>query len=155
MEHVKKMYSTKDLEIMRTADKARLMGNNRVNELITFAEISGIKKIGIAYCVSMQKEAMQLKDRLESKFEVVTADCKISKIKSSELLNDDSFHGISCNPAGQADLLSKNNTELNIAFGLCMGHDIIFNSKSTVQTTTLIVKDRQHKHNTYKEFQDL
>lgn len=155
MEHVKKLYSDKDLAIMRTADHARLMGNNRVNELINFAEKSGIKKIGIAYCVSMQKEAMQLKERLEQKFEVVAADCKISKIKSAELFDDEKYHGISCNPAEQADVLSRNNTELNISFGLCMGHDIVFNSKSNALTTTLIVKDRQHKHNTFKEFQDI
>eukprot|EP00825_Cyclidium_porcatum_P032349 TRINITY_DN34659_c0_g1_i3.p1 TRINITY_DN34659_c0_g1~~TRINITY_DN34659_c0_g1_i3.p1 ORF type:complete len:222 (+),score=4.55 TRINITY_DN34659_c0_g1_i3:217-882(+) len=33
-----------------------------------------------------------------------------------------------------------------------MGHDIVFNQKSKVPTTTLIVKDREHKHNSYQEF---
>jgi len=49
-------------------------------------------------------------------------------------------------------ILAKNNTDLNISFGLCLGHDIMFNMKSKVPTTTLIVKDREHKHNPYQEF---
>ncbi len=36
-----------------------------------------------------------------------------------------------------------------------MGHDILFNQKSEAPVTTLIVKDRQHKHNPFKEFEDI
>jgi uncharacterized metal-binding protein len=61
---------------------------------------------------------------------------------------------VPCNPAGQAEYLQDNNTELNISFGLCMGHDIIFNQKSKAPVTTLIFKDREHKHNPYKEFEN-
>ena len=68
------------------------------------------------------------------------------------MLDDETARGTSCTPAGQADFLSENNTELNISFGLCMGHDIIFNMKSKAPTTTLIEKDREHKHNPYNEF---
>jgi uncharacterized metal-binding protein len=32
--------------------------------------------------------------------------------------------------------------------GLCLGHDMIFNSKSKAPVTPLIVKDRKLKHNT-------
>ena len=70
----------------------------------------------------------------------------------AELLNNES-KGLSCNPAGQADYLAQNNTELNISFGLCIGHDIIFNQKTKAPVTTLIVKDREHKHNPYKTFE--
>lgn len=150
----KELYTKADIETMRIADKARIAGKNRVEELINFAEKSGIKLIGIANCISMQKEALKLKERLSDKFEVYMIDCKIGKIASSELLEDESVKGITCNPAGQAEFLAQNNTELNISFGLCMGHDIVFNQKSKAPTTTLIVKDREHKNNTYKEFQD-
>lgn len=150
----KELYTKADIETMRIADKARIAGKNRVEELINFAEKSGIKRIGIANCISMQKEALKLKERLSDKFEVYMIDCKIGKIASSELLEDESVKGITCNPAGQAEFLAQNNTELNISFGLCMGHDIVFNQKSKAPTTTLIVKDREHKNYTYKEFQD-
>ncbi len=148
----KKLYSDADINAMRIAEEARLPGKNRVEEIINFARLSGVKRIGIANCIGLNKEAGKLKERLEGEFEVYMADCKIGKIQSGELLNDES-RGVSCNPAGQAEFLHENNTGLNISFGLCMGHDIIFNRKSAAPVTTLIVKDRQHKHNPFKEFE--
>jgi uncharacterized metal-binding protein len=141
----KKLYSEADIKTMRAAEEARLPGKNRVEEIKNFARLSGIKRIGIANCVGLNKEACKLKEMLEGDFEVYMADCKIGKVMSAELLNNES-RGLSCNPAGQAEYLHENNTGLNISFGLCMGHDIIFNQKSEAPVTTLIVKDRQHKH---------
>lgn len=152
MEDSRKLYSADDLKMMRAAEDALLPGQNRIEELKLFARNSGIKKIGIAHCVGMTKEAMMLKERLADEFEVYTVDCKYQKIKAAELLDDDTIKGTSCNPAGQADFLEQNETELNISFGLCVGHDMMFNMKSKVPTTTLIVKDREHKHNPYEEF---
>jgi len=153
MEKQKKLYSLADIHTMRLAQESRLPGKNRVEELINYAEKSGIKRIGIANCMALQKEAEKLKSRLSEKFEVYSINCKIGKIPSAELLGDDS-KGISCNPAGQAEYLAENETELNVSFGLCLGHDIVFNQKSKAPVTTLIVKDREHKHNPYKEFED-
>lgn len=147
-----KIYSLADIEIMRAAEKGRIMGKNRVDELINFADKAGIKRVGIAHCISLQREADKLKERLTEKFEVFSIDCKTGRIAGAEILNDETVKGVSCNPAGQAEYLAKNNTELNVSFGLCMGHDIMFNMKSKVPTTTLIVKDREHKHNTFQEF---
>ena len=152
MEEQKKLYSTSDLKVMRAAEDALLMGENRVNELKLFAQNSGYKRIGIAHCVGMTREALELKERLSADFDVYTVDCKYAKIKGSDLLNDETVKGTSCNPAGQADFLAQNKTDLNISFGLCVGHDMLFNMKSKVPTTTLIVKDREHKHNPYQEF---
>ena len=152
MDNQKKLYSESDLKVMRAAEDSLLMGQNRVEELKLFAENSGIKRIGIAHCVGMTHEALKLKERLSDKFEVYTVDCKYAKIKGSDLLNDENVKGTSCNPAGQADFLAQNNTEMNISFGLCVGHDMMFNMKSKAPTTTLIVKDREHKHNPFQEF---
>ena len=152
MENQKTLYSKSDIETMRIADKARMAGKNRVEELISFAEKSGIKRIGIANCISLQKEANSLKARLEEKFEVYAIDCKVGKVTGADLLDDETVKGLSCNPAGQAAFLAENNTELNVSFGLCMGHDILFNMKSKAPATTLVVKDREHKHNPYQEF---
>lgn len=146
------LYNAADLQLMRAAEDALLMGQNRVEELKLFAANTGVKRIGIAHCIGMTREAMLLKERLSDKFEVFTVDCKYQKIKASELLNDETVKGTSCNPAGQADFLAQQQTELNISFGLCVGHDMLFNMKSTVPTTTLVVKDRQHKNNPYQEF---
>lgn len=149
----KKLYSQEDLKLMRAAEDSLLMGQNRVNELIEFAKNAGVKNIGIAHCVGMTREADELKQRLEnSNFEVHTVNCKYGKISAAELLDDETIRGTSCNPAGQADFLAENHTDLNVSFGLCMGHDIMFNLKSKAPTTTLVVKDREHKHSPYEEF---
>ena len=137
MEDIKKLYTESDIETMRAAEKGRIPGKNRVEELIRFAEESGVKRIGIANCISLQREANELKTRLEGKFEVYSIDCKYGKITGAELLQDETVKGLSCNPAGQAEFLAENNTELNVSFGLCVGHDMMFNMKSKAPTTTL------------------
>jgi uncharacterized metal-binding protein len=152
-DELKKLYSEADIHTMRIAEEARLPGKNRVEEIKNFARLSGIKCIGIANCIGLQKEANKLKQVLEDEFEVYSVDCKVGRIPSSELLTDQS-RGLSCNPSGQAEYLKENNTGLNISFGLCMGHDILFNQKSEAPVTTLIVKDREHKHNPFKEFEN-
>jgi len=154
MKDIKELYTESDIETMRAAEKGRIPGKNRVEELISFAEKSGIKRIGIANCISLQREANELKTRLEGKFEVFSIDCKVDKITGAELLQDETVKGLSCNPAGQAEFLAEKNTELNVSFGLCVGHDSMFNMKSKAPVTTLVVKDREHKNNPYKEFQE-
>jgi Uncharacterized metal-binding protein conserved in archaea len=50
--------------------------------------------------------------------------------------------GVSCNPIGQALALQAAGTDLNIAMGLCLGHDLLFARHSHAPVTTLAVKDR-------------
>lgn len=154
MKDYKSLYTSADLDMMRVAEQARMPGKNRVEELISYARTSGIKRIGIANCFGLQKDSDKLKARLQEQgFEVTSVDCKLGKVPSSELLDMPDARGISCNPAGQAKVLADKATELNISFGLCMGHDLVFNQKSAAPVTTLVVKDREHKHNPYKEFE--
>jgi len=145
------LYNDLDIKTMQHADAARLPGKNRVEELKNFALVSGFKRIGIANCATVQKEAERLKEILSCDFEVFQVDCKCGKMPASQILGENA-KGISCNPAGQADFLAINNTELNISMGLCVGHDIVFSSKSNAPSTTLIVKDREHKHNPMEIF---
>jgi uncharacterized metal-binding protein len=123
-----------------------------VEEIRNYSKLAGFKRIGIANCVAVQKETNILKDTLSTDFEVFSIDCKCGKIPASELLGADA-KGISCNPAGQAEYLAGNKTELNIVMGLCVGHDMVFSAKSKAPATTLIVKDREHKHNPMKAFE--
>ena len=148
---ITKQYSANDIKTMQLADNARLPGKNRVEEIRNYAKLAGLKRIGIANCTAVQKEANLLKTSLATDFDVYAIDCKCGKIPSSEFLGVDA-KGVSCNPAGQADFLAENKTELNIVMGLCVGHDMVFGSKSKAPTTTLIVKDREHKHNPMETF---
>ena len=144
--NISELYNAQDIKTMQIADNSILPGNNRVEEIREFAKLSGYKKIGIANCISFQKEALILKDMLSNDFEVFHVDCKNGKLSNSEIIGENA-KGISCNPSGQAAYLSKCGTEFNISLGLCVGHDLVFCSKSKAPTTTLLVKDRQNKHN--------
>ena len=145
------LYSDSEIKTMKIADNAIVAGDNRVEEIRKFAKESGFKRIGIANCISMQKEAEALKEMLLTDFEVINVNCKIDRIPNSDIIGTQA-KGISCNPAGQAQNLTDANTDLNITLGLCVGHEIVFNAKSKAPTTALIVKDRIHKHNTLEIF---
>lgn len=140
------LYDPASLHIMQAAEDGYVRGSGRLEEIRNFAGKAGIKKIGIAYCVSMPKEAETVRRFLSADFEVYTVDCKCGRITKKELLGGEGT-SIMCNPSGQAEYLKENNTELNISMGLCVGHDMLFCQKSGVPVTTLVVKDRVNQHN--------
>ena len=118
----------------------------RVEEIIEFANIREIKKIGIAFCVGLLTEARLLSDILEARdFEVVSVSCMAGEVTREDVKITD--QGIFCNPLIQAEILNMENTELNIMLGLCLGHDIIFLRHSKADVTPLVVKDRALGHN--------
>jgi uncharacterized metal-binding protein len=141
------LYNNNDKRILRIAEDSLNRNNDRIQEIIEYAKEANIKKIGIANCTSFTKEANILEIILVNEgFQIEKVNCKIGKVPFSDLLPN--YKGISCNPAGQAKYLEEKNTELNIMMGLCLGHDMIFNSKSKVPVTPLIVKDRKLEHHT-------
>jgi uncharacterized metal-binding protein len=126
---------------------------DRVQEIIEYAKQAKIKKIGIANCTTFNKEAGNLEEiLLKEGFLVAKVNCKYGRVPFTSILPG--YRGISCNPAGQAKYLEEQGTELNIMMGLCLGHDMIFNSKSKAPVTPLIVKDRKLKHHTLQKLQE-
>lgn len=148
---LKSLYSEDDLVVMELAETSRLPGMNRVEEIKSYALHAGFKRIGIANCIGLQKEADKLKSFLSVNFEVFDVNCKCGQIPKNALLNTEKTSAC-CNPAGQAETLATHGTELNIVLGLCLGHDILFNKKSQAPVTTLIVKDLALKHKTHMWF---
>ena len=71
----------------------------------------------------------------------------LAAFDKGEQIDPDKEHETTCNPIGQATLLNDAGTELNIACGLCVGHDALFSMTSDAPVTTLIVKDRVLAHN--------
>ena len=143
----KSLYSASDKQILKIAEDSLNPAIDRVNEIIEYARKSEIKIIGIANCIAFLKEANQLETILsEAGFQVEKVNCKYGRVPFDELVPG--YKGISCNPAGQAKYLEDKGTELNIMIGLCLGHDMIFNSKSKAPVTPLIVKDRKLNHHT-------
>jgi uncharacterized metal-binding protein len=126
----------------------------RVEEIAAFARRAGIKKIGIASCVGLAAEARTFARFLKSQdltpFSVL---CKVGGVEKTEAgiprehkIEPDAHESI-CNPIMQARLLAKENTELNVVVGLCVGHDSLFIKYSQAPVTYLVVKDRVLAHN--------
>jgi uncharacterized metal-binding protein len=153
-QNIEKLYDKQSLDIMRHAEDSWVRGANRIIEIKNFARQAGIKRIGVANCVSFPEETRRLVDILSDEFEVYPVDCKFGRVTQHEILNNEKS-SIICNPAGQADYLKTKETELNISMGLCVGHDMVFNQKSHAPVTNLIVKDQVNRKNPMESFGEL
>jgi uncharacterized metal-binding protein len=127
----------------------------RVEEIWEFAARMGYEKIGLAYCVGFIAEA-RIAARLFSAhgLEVVSVMCKVGGVPKEHLGLADTDkicgggqHESMCNPVAQARLLDRAGTELNVALGLCVGHDALLFRHSRAPCTVLAVKDRVTGHN--------
>jgi uncharacterized metal-binding protein len=146
------LYNKQDKQVMMIAENSLNPKSDRVQEIIEYGREAGIRRIGIANCITFNKEADSLEDILiESGFAVNKVNCKFGKVHFNDLISG--YKGIACNPAGQAKYLEEKGTELNIMMGLCLGHDMIFNCKSRAPVTPLVVKDRKLEHYTLKKLQ--
>jgi uncharacterized metal-binding protein len=126
----------------------------RVQEIMDFARRIGASHLGVAHCVGLVQEADVLRKILEGNgFQVSTVCCKVGSVSKGGmgLLDDEKIHPGAfealCNPVGQAELLKEAGTELNIAVGLCVGHDSLFFQHSHAPVTVLVAKDRVTGHN--------
>ena len=126
----------------------------RVEEIMNFARRIGARRLGIASCIGLIREARILQEILETNgFEVDSVCCKVGSIdkekiglKDEEKIHPGQYESL-CNPVGQAMLLKKAGTELNIVVGLCVGHDSLFFRHSEATATVLVAKDRVTGHN--------
>lgn len=127
----------------------------RIEELIQFARKCGYKKLGIAHCGGLIKEAGILSDILEkSGFDVVSVQCKAGTVPKEEIgiqanekiVGPENWETM-CNPIAQAMIINRTKVDLAIMLGLCIGHDTLFIKYCDVPLTVLAVKDRLLAHN--------
>ena len=118
----------------------------RVQEIMEFARKIGAKKIGIANCIGLIREARIFAKILRANgFEAYSVVCKVEgRAKTSVGIPErcEEIGPAMCNPILQARLLNKAGTDLNVVIGLCVGHDSLFYRYSDAYVTTLVTKDR-------------
>jgi uncharacterized metal-binding protein len=126
----------------------------RVEEIMNFARRLGVKHLGLAFCVGLRREATLATRVFEAGgFLVSSICCKVGSVPKEHvgLRDDEKIHPghyeALCNPVAQAALLAAAGTELNVAVGLCVGHDSLFFRHSEAPVTVLIAKDRVTGHN--------
>ena len=158
IEDIKKFYLER--ENMMLAHESALVESEgycqqtRVEEIMAFAKKCGYKKLGIAFCVGLSKEAKIFASILRHNgFEVDSVACKSGSIPkefigiTSEQQVRPCTYEPMCNPIGQAKFLNSAKTDLNILLGLCVGHDSLFIKHSDAPITVFAVKDRVLGHN--------
>ena len=126
----------------------------RIVEICEFAQKMEYKRIGVAFCIGLHGEVKTVEAIFQANgFEVVSICCKAGRT-SKDLLEiedkDKIFRGTDesmCNPIFQAESLNEAKVDLNVLFGLCVGHDALFFQHSKIPTTVLAVKDRVTGHN--------
>ena len=127
---------------------------NRVEELSAFARARGMRRVGVAFCVSLIRESQALAARLEADgLETELVCCRVGAIDMTEVglqkANPDRFTA-TCNPAAQARLLNARDVDLVAQVGLCIGHDLVLQEECAAPVTTLVVKDRALDHHTVR-----
>jgi uncharacterized metal-binding protein len=123
---------------------------NRVEELAHYAHGRGMKRIGVAFCLSLLKESQRLAQLLQAEgLETELVCCRVGAVDHDEIglpkAHPDRFAAI-CNPVAQARLLNDRNVDLVAQVGLCVGHDLVLQEECDAPVTTLVVKDRALDH---------
>lgn len=126
----------------------------RLQEVAEFAHKAGFKKLGLAFCTGLRREALIVARYYEKRgLEVVSAICQCGAISKEQIgiPEEAKFSpGESesmCNPIGQAIIMNNAHTEFNVVLGLCVGHDSLFFKHSQAPCTVLAAKDRVLGHN--------
>lgn len=118
---------------------------SRVQQCIEFARELGVTKVGLAVCIGLMREGREFARFLtRAGLEVVSVGCMIGAVEAEETGIPDEWvgqGGISCNPIAQAEIMNKEGTQLNLIYGLCVGHDTIFIMHSKAPVTYVVAKD--------------
>ena len=132
-------------KVMNPEKSREKLSWTRVDEIMEYAKIRGMTRLGIATCYALMSESRSLSDILESNgFDVLSISCLCGEVNPQDVGMPGN---IFCNPIMQAEVLNREKTELNIMVGLCLGHDILFLRHCKAETTPLVVKDRALGHN--------
>jgi len=159
----------KSLRVSARIESRYYMKKTRIEEVIQYAQEMGYKRVGVAFCIGLENEAEILCSILSHYFDVSSVCCKVcgidksyfelERLRKDRAVNDKGTVAgakvemvpeegeAMCNPIGQALILNREKTDLNIILGLCIGHDILFTKYAEAPVTTLAVKDRVLAHN--------
>ncbi|MEI7596191.1 MAG: DUF1847 domain-containing protein [Bacteroidota bacterium] len=155
-EYIRQMYQiNENKSVIESAaqlvDNGRAGTLSRIAEIVEFAKLMNYKKIGLAYCYGMERDAKNLQAIFaELGLNIIGISCSVGGLQQSEVNAKSCIHKVSCNPLGQAEQLNTEDVDLTIVMGICLGHDILLTRNLTMDSTTLVVKDRVFNHNPLK-----
>ncbi len=120
----------------------------RLEEIAEYCRLRGYKKIGVAYCYALEKQAASIKDFLiKEGLSPVMVSCTVDGISESDIDPDKTETAVSCNPLGQAEAINQSGAQFAVLVGLCLGHDVLLQKALHMDFTVFAVKDRVTGHN--------
>ncbi|WP_051294864.1 DUF1847 domain-containing protein [Maridesulfovibrio bastinii] len=126
----------------------------RIQEIVEFARRMKYKRVALAFCIGLRKEAAIVHQIFETNdLDVISIACKVSRTSKCELgltqadqidttVEDETM----CNPVLQAMIANENEVDMCVLLGLCVGHDSLFIKHAEAPVTVLAVKDRLLGH---------
>ena len=142
-------FKPENADIHKAAAKILSLGHDqwtRLEESIEFAKELGVSRIGLAICVGLIREGREFARFFRrAGFEVMSVACMIGGVRDTETGIPEEYAyptRTTCNPIAQAEILNREQTELNFMVGLCLGHDILFIKHSEALVAPLVVKDK-------------
>lgn len=128
-------------------DNGKAGNLSRLQEIIAFIKTMDYKKVGLAYCYGMEKDAKLLKKIFKTEeIRLQTVSCTVGGINQNEIDNNNCTEKVSCNPIGQAKQLNSSSVDFVLIMGICLGHDILLQRNLKADFTTFVVKDRVFSH---------
>ncbi len=126
----------------------------RIQETVEFAQKMKFQRICLVFCIGMRKEAEIIhKIFTDNGFETISVMCKAGAMSKEEIgllreqqIDPSTFEAM-CNPILQALTANYHNSDLNVLFGVCVGHDALFLKYAEGYSTVLACKDRLLGHN--------
>ncbi|HKJ92622.1 MAG TPA: DUF1847 domain-containing protein [Longimicrobiales bacterium] len=147
---------------VRDAGAARDARPCRLEEVMDFARRAGVRRLGVVYCVGFREEARQLKAVLGTNgFRLSSVCCKTGAVPKERLgiTDEEKVHPgrpeMMCNPVAQAELLERDEVELVLLLGQCVGHDSATMARLATPAVCLVAKDRVLGHNTVAALHDM
>jgi len=103
----------------------------RIREVSELARRMGYRRIGLAHCRDMRREAALAARYLHE--------------RGLEVMLPDGARD--CDPVGQAEAFAARGSDFNVIAGMCVGHDALFVRHSRAPVTALVVRDLRLRHN--------
>jgi uncharacterized metal-binding protein len=140
----------------RLVDGGRAGTLTRLEEIIEYVRELGLRKLGLAYCYGLEREAAMVADLLRAaRIPHSSVSCTTGALAQRTVNEQSELGGVSCNPAGQAAQLMADGVDLVVTMGLCLGHDLLLQKALSVPVTTLVVKDRTNGHHPLQAIRDM
>lgn len=124
----------------------------RFEEIILYAQKQGYKRLGLAYCSTLNAEAQLIAEALKRHFKISAVCCRPTASRQGKPRSKHHAGRQICDPQGQLKVFNSTGVEMIVALGLCIGNEIVLKKSSPVPVTTLAVQDQMFSHSPLEGF---